>query len=1480
MKKFFSLLLCYLIIISVVPSVVYAEECNLNYIIKSIQEYNELVSNYDSNINSLESIMIISNEVFVNGNNTGIEADLQTIDNTVMISLDTLCEYADAEYSSNEKKTTGYSNLLFEDKNIWFNESSGVIDIIDGCNDEFAILEHAPVVDNEEVIVPLYDFANVLGYEVVEENGDYLLTRPYQTKRLLISSKEDIDSFGAVEEIRDEANNITILQFENESDAIEANEHFNSLKGVSSEPDMIMSTCDEDANQLIDVLETKSAHRDPNASECIRIDDMNDYLAKQELSKVTVAVIDTGVCSTHPDLKDRVTSASVNFSKSEQEDSEDDNGHGTHVSGIVLDNTLDNVDVLAVKVLDSHGEGTIYEIVQGMNYAAEQGVKAMNLSLGAYGKSDLMTETVKSLTSNGISIVVAAGNSNWFADEFTPAGIEECITVGAVTDKKTISGFSNKGHPIDISAPGVGIYSTWHQYKDDKGYRPLSGTSMASPFVAATVGMLISYDSSYTPEYIHNTIYSNSQNGPHSNGSGSIMEDGSLWKYGVLDCAQLIDVDRATEPKANYKSGYYSDYLDVELYSDEPNAEIYYTTDGSIASKENGILYTKPIHLEYMTRLHMISYVEGKEKSLSTFRDLFVVNTVSEESIQIDDRGYITGYTPDESWTGFARMPEKVNGIPVAGVAERAFRKDESLKLLWLPETCKVIEKQAFDNCQNLLYVTAEGITEIRDSAFSECINVKAIKCSNLEKIESRAFYKCFSIINVDYPKLTVIPDYAFYRCCISTFNLGKVTTIGDYAFVYNWFTDFDFSAVESIGDYSFEACVYLKEILAPKLKKLGIRAFGNCENLYLVNLTSMDGTIPEKCFQYCYELTYPIIPNVTRIEYCAFEDCFEIREVVMNKCEFIGSYAFTQSKKIEKIELDAVETLSGFTEANIESLSLPNCKYLGGIKSKTLKYLDLPKCEWISSGISAPQLISANLPNLKRFGMEGIEHSATKYFLFLDCDNLVSIDLPNFEEIVGYGKIFYYTGNNASSRNFQIKRINVPYLSTVGGGIRLYCNYLPRDVSVYKDLPKESSSEKLTAEFTGRNITYQWYYSETGESDSFEVLNGCTQPTIYPNNDGYYYIKCTQDDEGEILFAETSVCHFTKNPQPKEKKLVVTGNETFSVYANGKTYTPKKSIGSAYTVDITAEENSVVTVSTDSDSFVSWIGNDNRMKSNIKDYSFKITDDTELLCNLSQARYVNFYNSNGNLISSNKYYLFREKDMPEAPSMYGYEFTGWSMTASEIYSEILKGKSVSVYAQYKKPIKYHKVYIYGGEVSKTDSDTDNGANQYRELSTVTLSPIKEYAESFQYWKDTKNNIISFDPNYSFYVTNDICLVAFYGEKVIEETSTNITSVMIDKDNSKITFVANRDVPIDLDVISHGIIMTNNTEITDEDFVIGADGVLKGTSVTTANRGTYTLYKSGVKSGDIWLAKSYVIYEDANGRVYTRYSPIYTAIME
>lgn len=1472
MKKLISMILSLLIVLSSLPFCIIAKaEANINV----LDEYNELVSNYDSNINSLESIMIISNEVFVDGNNTGIDANLQTIDDTVMISLDTLCEYADAEYSSNEKESTGYSNLLFEDKNIWFNEKSGVIDVVDGYNDEFIELEHIPIIDNEDVIVPLNDFADVLGYDVVEENGNYLLTRPYQTKRLLVSSKKDFDSFGAVEEIRDEENDITILQFENETDAIQANEYYNSLNNVDSEPDMIMSTCDEDANMLIDLLNTYSEHRDPDASECIRIDDMNDYLAKQQLSKVTVAVIDTGVCSTHPDLVDRVVAAPVNFSKSEQKNSEDDQGHGTHVSGIILDNSLENVNVLAVKVLDNHGEGTTYEIVQGMNYAAEQGVKAMNLSLGAYGKSDLMTEAVKELTSNGISIIVAAGNSNWFANEFTPAGIEECITVAACDNKKRDTSFSNAGYPVDIMAPGVGINSTWYQYKDDKEYRQLSGTSMASPFVAATVGMLISFNSSYTPEYIHNTIYSCSQNGPASNGSCTIMEDGSKWKYGVLDCSKLIDIDRAKEPSANYNSGYYSDYLDVELYSDEPEAEIYYTIDGSIASKENGILYTKPIHIEYMTRLHMIAYVKGKEKSLNCFKDLFVVNTVSEDTVQIDDRGYITGYKPDETWTGFVRIPEKVNGITVAGVAEKAFRKDTVLKLIWLPETCKIIEKQAFAECENLLYVTADGVTDIQDSAFYECYKVKEVKCPVLEHIGTKSFYSCFNITKVDYPKITEIPNYAFYRCSIDNFNLGEVTTIGDYAFVYNCFTDFDFSNVESIGKYSFESCVYLKEINASKLKKIGEYTFSSCESLISVNMPMMDGTIPTKCFANCYELMYPTIPNATKIENSAFSFCVELREIVMNNCKFIGSYAFSQCKKIEKIELDAVEILGGFSEAKIESLRLPNCKQLGGIKSSTLKYLDLPKCEWISEGISAPQLISANLPNLKKFGMEGTQYESTKYYLFLDCDKLISVDLPNLEEIVGYGKIFYYTGNNSASRNFQLKRINVPYLSTVGGGIRLYCNYLPWDVSVYNDLSKESSSEKLTAEFTGRNITYQWYYSETGESDSFEMLNGCTQPTIYPNNDGYYYIKCKQDDEGKILYAETSVCHFTKNPQPKEKKLVVTGNETFSVYANGKTYTPSKSIGSAYTVDITAGENSVVTVSTNSDSFVSWIGNNNRMKSNSKDYSFKITDDTELLCNLSQARYVNFYNSNGDLISSNKYYLFREKDMPSAPSMYGYEFTGWSMTASEIYSEILKGKSVSVYAQYKKPIKYHKVYIYSGEVSKTDSDTDNGANQYRELSTVTLSPIKEYADSFQYWKDTRNNIISYDPHYTFYVTSDICLVAFYGEKVIEETTTNITSAVIDNENSKITFIAERDVPVDYDVISHGIIMTNNIELTDETFVIGADGILKGTSVTTGNRGTYTLYKSNIQKGEVWFARSYIIYKTKDGIVKTCYSLIF-----
>jgi subtilisin len=239
---------------------------------------------------------------------------------------------------------------------------------------------------------------------------------------------------------------------------------------------------------------------------------------------VTVAVIDTGIDLAHPDLSGRIV-ANKNC-LSTRKNGNDDNGHGTHVAGTIaaLDNSTGSLGIAsasrlaAVKVLNAQGSGMWSSIICGLDWVAANSaaldIKVANMSLGGSGSSDgacglvngdALHQAVCRVRDAGVTVVVAAGNEGADTAGKVPAGYDDAvITVSALADSDGLVGglgsvtsygpddtfatFSNYGSAVDIGAPGVAIYSTWK----GSAYNTISGTSMASPHVAAAAAMYLS----------------------------------------------------------------------------------------------------------------------------------------------------------------------------------------------------------------------------------------------------------------------------------------------------------------------------------------------------------------------------------------------------------------------------------------------------------------------------------------------------------------------------------------------------------------------------------------------------------------------------------------------------------------------------------------------------------------------------------------------------------------------------------------------------------------------------------------------------------------------------------------------------------------------------------------------------------------------------------------------------------------------------
>ncbi|MET7640951.1 S8 family peptidase [Streptomyces sp. NPDC005438] len=206
---------------------------------------------------------------------------------------------------------------------------------------------------------------------------------------------------------------------------------------------------------------------------------------------VTAYVIDTGVRVTHDEFGDR--GAHGYDAVDGDEDASDEHGHGTHVAGTLAGETYGvakKANVVGVRVLDANGSGTTEQVVAGIDWVTKnhEGPSVANLSLGG-GVDEAIDSAVREAVDSGVTVAVAAGNSSADASQFSPARVEEALTVAASDDSDAQAYFSNYGSVVDLYAPGVDILSASHTADD--ATQTYSGTSQATPHVAGAAALFL-----------------------------------------------------------------------------------------------------------------------------------------------------------------------------------------------------------------------------------------------------------------------------------------------------------------------------------------------------------------------------------------------------------------------------------------------------------------------------------------------------------------------------------------------------------------------------------------------------------------------------------------------------------------------------------------------------------------------------------------------------------------------------------------------------------------------------------------------------------------------------------------------------------------------------------------------------------------------------------------------------------------------------
>ena len=263
---------------------------------------------------------------------------------------------------------------------------------------------------------------------------------------------------------------------------------------------------------------------------------------------ITVALLDTGVSLTHPDLQGRIRGGYDLFNN--DADPSDDEGHGTHVAGVVAANG-DNGEggvgicwrctVLPIKVLGPRGRGSDATIATGIRLAVDQGARIIGMSLGGPEESRVLRDAVDYATSRNVLIVAASGNdgSSGTTPNY-PAAFPSVLAVSATDSRDQVTTFSTTGDFVDIAAPGTNIRSTFWSPQSGDTYASASGTSESTPMVVGVAALVLTQRPDLTAPQLAEIIEASADD---IDAPGRDSRSG----YGRLNAAKAVELARAPD---------------------------------------------------------------------------------------------------------------------------------------------------------------------------------------------------------------------------------------------------------------------------------------------------------------------------------------------------------------------------------------------------------------------------------------------------------------------------------------------------------------------------------------------------------------------------------------------------------------------------------------------------------------------------------------------------------------------------------------------------------------------------------------------------------------------------------------------------------------------------------------------------------------------------------------------------------------------
>ncbi len=904
----------------------------------------------------------------------------------------------------------------------------------------------------------------------------------FDLNRLIVKAENNIDYHGAIDCVNG-YNNLYVLQYSSLEDTIDAYEYYLTVDSIEYvEPDIIYNTqlaeyeeassddIEVEPDDYVEIFEKIPSW----STEAVGFDVIKQKLSEIKLKDVVVAVLDSGVDTDHEIFEGRLEECFVNCSDTGAENSiEDDFGHGTHVAGIIADNTLKNVKIKPYKVLNREGKGSLSSIVTAIDLAVESGVDIINMSLTADGESQAMTDSVNAAVDKGINVVVAAGNRNVDLNikKYTPACIESAITVSAVTKEHTLSSYSNYNGPIDIAAPGDDIISAYL----NNTYVSMDGTSMAAPQVAAALAVVRSF-------YVEKTNYELEEFVEKYATHIEEAEGSNKFGAGILNIKNILeDRPQSVEPTFNVESGEFVNSFDLTIKSYEKDAVVYYiAVEREISNSDDSSIfdfnileakkYEKAIRVSVDTVVAAVAKAGDKKISSVVVMKYDRKNTCEEDLYDINSSGMITGYVGTATELV---IPEKIQGKTVKGIASYAFKDNTDIHSVVLPSTAISIGVDAFRNCTNLESVTGGSVTSVNLNAFYNS-GISEFSFEKLRSVSDKAFYGCKNLKNAYLSNVEKIGVSAFENSGITEVSNEKLTMLGNYAFKGSSVTAVNLPKLTTLGSGVFEKCSDLVSVSMPLLTEVPANTFKNCTSLVKADMPAVTsignsafyGTSLETvCFENVEEvgtyafreakMKYAFLPSATKIGTGCFWQCENLKFVYVPTLKVVEANTFYKCNLLKSVWLPAVEIVNknAFKNCSVEYVQLDNVQTVESLPVSLL-------------GIVLPSTLTS-----------------------------ITAIIPETDfKVYGYENTFAQQFAAENSKEF----LEVP---------AMICE-TPENVSI--------DEQYIYTYALGFNCTYQWYKNDTVSNENGTLLEGANHYWYEPSKDDdavCYYCVITSND-------------------------------------------------------------------------------------------------------------------------------------------------------------------------------------------------------------------------------------------------------------------------------------------------------------------------------------------------------------------------------